>query len=735
MASKQPVWGIDVGQCSLKAVKLQAAGDKVELLGFDIVEHEQVLSQVEADVGEMVKRTINTFATRNDLANSRIVVSVPGQQTLTRFTKMPPVDAKKIPDMVQYEASQQIPFDMDEVVWDYQVFTEGEAAEVEVGIFAIRKELIRNFLQQFTSQRVEPTMVQTSPMASFNAARFELELPAGETFVLLDMGAVATDLIVMEGQRIWARPIPIGGNKFTESLVTAFKVPFAKAEKLKKTAATSKYARQIFQAMRPVFADLVSEVQRSVGYYTSTHRDSHITRIIGMGNAFKLPGLQKFLQQNVQMKVDKFPGFAKLIEVTNPKKAEFDENLMSLGVAYGLALQGLGMAAVNSNLLPLEIRKTLLWQRKQPWFIGAAACLALGAGAIFLSNVNAAGDVAAARGGVAPGEPLPAANYSTVEAAMSALNSPAGDSPVLRATQVLNASKFLKSQYQKYTGAGADANTLSMLAKFPQNNVFVPGILDVIHRAFDEVTTPELKNVKSTDEYVRVASRVSREDRKEVWIDELLMKYDNDPGSLFKGMVEGSTSRGKPGWAVIIRGITTQSNPASWIDENLKRALLEVGGKPDRGFYIDSVTLYKVSERKKARGVTTDDSGFTDGGDAAGGGRRPGGRPGPGGGRPGPGGGPGRRTDDAPQFNLPGGTPPAGPRESPGGDSIRDEIRRILDELNKKDPVTGEPIERDYEFELHIVVRKENTPADKIPERYKEKKPEAAAKPANAPKS
>ncbi|MBK8269178.1 MAG: type IV pilus assembly protein PilM [Planctomycetes bacterium] len=660
MASKQPVWGIDVGQCSLKAMKLQAAGDKVELLGFDIVEHEQVLSQVETDAGEMVKRTINTFASRNDLANSKIVVSVPGQQTLTRFTKMPPVDAKKIPDMVQYEASQQIPFDMDEVVWDYQVFTEGEAAEVEVGIFAMRKELIRNYLQQFTSQRVEPMMVQTSPMASFNAARYELELPAGETFVLLDMGALATDLIVMEGQRIWARPIPIGGNKFTDSLVTAFKVPFAKAEKLKKTAAASKYARQIFAAMRPVFADLVSEVQRSVGYYTSTHRDSHITRIVGMGNAFKLPGLQKFLQQNVQMKVDKFPGFAKLVEVSTAKKTEFDENQMSLGVAYGLALQGLELAAVNSNLLPLEVRRTLLWKKKQPWFIGATACLALSAGSIFLGNAMASSEVSSARGGVEAGQVRPQ-TFNTVDNAMSALSTPAGDSPVKKAMQVAGAAQFLKKEFAKYTGSGPESGTLGMLAKFPANNVFVPSIIDVIHRSFEEVTSPELKSVKTPEEYLRIAERVKRQDRKEIWIDQLQMAYATDPGAMFSANPDDKTVRGGPGWGVLIKGTTTEPNPATWIEDNLKRVLLELGGKPDMGFYIDTVTLSKVMERSKKKGRASDDSGF--GGSGGGGDRSPGGRR-SGGGRQTPGGGdaPGRRGGgDGPSLAGPGGPRPACP--------------------------------------------------------------------------
>ena len=137
MANKLPVWGIDVGQCSLKALKIQAVGDQVQLLAFDVIEHPTILSQAEGEATKLMREAIEKFASRNDLRGCQVVVAVPGQQTLTRFAKMPPVEQKKIPDMVQYEAGQQIPFDMEEVVWDYHVFTEPNSPDVEVGVSSL----------------------------------------------------------------------------------------------------------------------------------------------------------------------------------------------------------------------------------------------------------------------------------------------------------------------------------------------------------------------------------------------------------------------------------------------------------------------------------------------------------------------------------------------------------------------------------------------------------------------
>ena len=41
MAKASTVWGIDVGQCALKAVKLHRAGEDVTVEAFDIIEHEK----------------------------------------------------------------------------------------------------------------------------------------------------------------------------------------------------------------------------------------------------------------------------------------------------------------------------------------------------------------------------------------------------------------------------------------------------------------------------------------------------------------------------------------------------------------------------------------------------------------------------------------------------------------------------------------------------------------------
>src|SRR5262249_19136097 len=113
--------------------------------------------------------------------------------------------------------------------------------------------------------------------------------------VALDIGADNSNLVITDGERIiWQRPIPVGGNRFTRDLTKELKLTFAKAEHLKRNATKSPDLKKILAALKPGLNEFVGEVQRSLGYFTNTHRDAQIEYMIGLGNAFRLPGLKDY---------------------------------------------------------------------------------------------------------------------------------------------------------------------------------------------------------------------------------------------------------------------------------------------------------------------------------------------------------------------------------------------------------------------------------------------------------
>jgi type IV pilus assembly protein PilM len=492
MASARSAWGIDVGNRALKAVRLVRTGGGVAIDDVDIIEHEHVLSHAGDNKESLIQASLTTFVARHNLKGTPVAVGVSGQSSFARFIALPPVEPKKIPEIVRFEAIQQIPFPLEEVEWAYQLFKEPESPDVEVGIFAMRRELVNNYVKFFTDAGLNVEAVQMNPLAVYNALYHDGKT-ADATTMMIDLGAEHTDLIIAEGERVWMRPIPIGGNNFTEALVKAFKLRFEKAEELKRNAATSKYGRQILQAMRPVFADLVSEIQRSIGFYSSSHRDSKISRIIALGGTFRLPGLQKYLQQNLQLEVQRLDQLGAAAP-SDPKVAStLGDNLLSSVGAYGLALQAMGQAKISSSLLPQHIRRERLWKDKTKWFAAAAALFVVGA----------------------VGVPLAVYGLNTIKFSEARPNFD-------KARQKAGEFQQLDQQWaNEVEGAGAAdrEQVMTIMGLTTGRGVWAPLTVDIAS-ALPEPSP----NLRTRD--VAQITKVPRADRNFVWVDEWTTRYE-----------------------------------------------------------------------------------------------------------------------------------------------------------------------------------------------------------------
>ncbi|MDR2116710.1 MAG: pilus assembly protein PilM [Planctomycetaceae bacterium] len=407
MAKKKAVWGIDIGNSSLKALRCQAADEpgKIEAVAFDFIEHSKTLSQPGSEPAEILAETIKTFLARNQTKGDRVAISVSGQNTISRFLKLPPVDPKKIPDIIKYEAKQWLPFALEEVIWTFQpIGTAGQSptavqVDSEVGMFAMKRDIAQKTLSPYLTNAIDVDCIQSSPLAIYNFAAFDqLAIQNIEEYdpdnppdslVILCIGTDATDVVITNGFSIWIRSIPIGGSSFTKALTKGLKLTFSKAEYLKRNAAAAQDPKAVFQAMKPVFNDMLSEVHRSLEYYQSLNRKVKFNKILAIGNPIKMPGLRQFLTQNLGYEVIRLSHFNRLVGSEVIDAPLFKENLYSFAVSYGLALQQMGEAPLTTNLIPKEIITDRLIREKKPWVLATASALLLGLTIQFAGASNA----------------------------------------------------------------------------------------------------------------------------------------------------------------------------------------------------------------------------------------------------------------------------------------------------------------------------------------------------------
>ncbi len=373
-----------MGYGAIKALKVENDGGSLKVLDFAVINHPKVLSTPELDQNDAMRVALGTLVSKHDLTNARVSISIPGHQSFARFATLPPVEPKKVPDIVKFEAVQQIPFPLEEVEWDYQTFVSPDSPDIEVGIFAVTRQKIAEQLAMLNDVGITPELATLSPVAAYNALAVDLGFTEDTPgTIILDIGTVATDMIIAEAGRVWVRTFPIGGHQFTEALVSAFKLSYSKAEKLKRESDQSKHARHVFQAMRPVFSDIVGEIQRSIGFYQSVHADADLKRLIGLGSTFRLPGLRKYLKQQLQLDVYRLEQFKKL-SMEGPRAGEFQASSVNMATAYGCVNQVFGRAPLRANLMPVAVLKDAMWKKKVPYFAVGAGLAAAAAGAMFI---------------------------------------------------------------------------------------------------------------------------------------------------------------------------------------------------------------------------------------------------------------------------------------------------------------------------------------------------------------
>lgn len=405
MARTAGVWGIDIGNCALKALRCHVNREDGTIVAdaFDYIEYPNILTEPDVVPGDLVHDALVQFLSRNSIKGDKVAISVAGKNGITRFIKLPPVEAKRIPDLVKYEAKQVIPFDLKDVILDYQRLGGDKmsdmALEVDIGLFAMKRDIVYNLLEPFDDAHIPVDFVQLTPISLYNMAMHEYmtNIPSPEEYDpenpppfigFLSMGTDNTDLVLTNGYKVWVRDIPIGGNQFTKALTTEMKLTFAKAEHLKRNANASTDKKALFQSMRSVFSNFVDEIQRSIRYFISLDRYATIDKIIGLGNAVQLAGLRKYLEQNLGITVEVANDFNNINLTDIKNNPSFTDNVKTFGVCYGLCLQGLGASNLGTNFLPREIVHARIINSKKPWMSAAAALMLLGATISFGSHVS-----------------------------------------------------------------------------------------------------------------------------------------------------------------------------------------------------------------------------------------------------------------------------------------------------------------------------------------------------------
>src|SRR5215472_6929191 len=223
---------VDFGAGSLKLAEFEVneAGGlrlrqyRIKSLGAEGAQE----STREATILKALQAAIAETGTKAKTVN----VCAPGFHVFSKFVKLPPVDASKVTQIIEYEAKSNVPFPLEEVVWDYQILGSAPSGELEVLLVAIKADIVEGLFRVTESAGLHLQLTDVSPAALCNAFRYNYgELD--DCTMLLDIGAKTSNLLFFEKGKVFSRSINLGANSITQDFANESKLKYDAAEKIK----------------------------------------------------------------------------------------------------------------------------------------------------------------------------------------------------------------------------------------------------------------------------------------------------------------------------------------------------------------------------------------------------------------------------------------------------------------------------------------------------------------------
>lgn len=312
---KGPVaaWGIDPGEAALKAIKLtwDAAAGRAVAEEFDYVAYPKALCDPEADADALLDVALDEFLSRHKLDEAAVSVGFPSQELLARFLKVPFAGADKLDDLVAYEARQQVPFPLEEVIWGYQALGDVSRGE-ELGsqplaLFAVKKSQAEKRLAVWRSKGIKVDQFQGDALALANFAAFDRAASddsptTGGIVALVDMGVRKTNCIFLghldarrQGGTLWLRTMPLGSIDFNKAIVRELKVVSDKAEQFKRRPSMAPQVNKLYRGLQPAFDELSHELRRTLDHFATANPGCPVDELLCTGEGFRLHAVLRHL--------------------------------------------------------------------------------------------------------------------------------------------------------------------------------------------------------------------------------------------------------------------------------------------------------------------------------------------------------------------------------------------------------------------------------------------------------
>jgi len=344
-----PLIGVDVSSSSVKMVELSLVDKgtnayRIEQYSIEFLPVDTMLDGgiVNLDaVGDCISRAWNRMATRQ----KNVALALPATDVVTKKIKvLAGLREDDLAFQVESEASQYIPFALDEVDLDFQVLgpVDDNSEEVEVIIAASRKDKVEDRVAAAMSAGLKTIVMDVEPYAAQSA--FELiknQVPNGgkdQVLALVDIGSNAMNINVFHNnESVYMRDQPFGGDQLTQEIHNQFNLSLEESELAKRSGGLPEnYKADVLQ---PFCETLAIEVMRAIQFFYTSTQYTDVNYIFIAGGCAVIPGLDETIRLRTQISTLIVNPFSSMEHSSRINPRQLNSDAPSLLIACGLAMR------------------------------------------------------------------------------------------------------------------------------------------------------------------------------------------------------------------------------------------------------------------------------------------------------------------------------------------------------------------------------------------------------------
>ncbi len=334
---------------------------------------------LEGKWSQLLTQSLSELVHREKFSGAALI-GLPGHHTLSKFIKTPAVDKSKRDKIFQFEAQQNIPYPLNEVVWDHLTVAD-DGLDLEVMLGAAKLDVVENACAAVGESGLAVEGASSSSVALLRCFRYNYP-EITDSVLVVDIGARSTNLLFVENERFFIRTIPLAGNTITQSIAEEIKQDFAHSESLKvqvlsgtsELPASSPARAAVANAVQSFIGRLQLEITRSTVNYRRQSGAEQPVSVFLSGGGSLIEDVVSLLSDRLKMPVDRLDPLRN-VDVSAAASEARDCQVVLAGM-IGLAVPP-AKGEDRFSLLPPSIGSKLAFRRRQPMLVAAAVLTAL----------------------------------------------------------------------------------------------------------------------------------------------------------------------------------------------------------------------------------------------------------------------------------------------------------------------------------------------------------------------